>query len=368
MISDPAHHQACLINLNNFHVYCDDYTTTRNGVTLAVIDNGGSAPGSIYTSKGVDSVSGKRYLLVTTPTPTPWVIYSLIGDTNNGLLTFEQLGPEHLASTYAFDTPYGNGNGICEAGESCHSDQHSDTMEDADGQQYMVGVHSVQLGVTANQERRLVYMRFNATGGLMAKQASEAPGGGLTLGWRIWYGGGVDNLLDSHVGCAKAAPYCVVSSEDTVDGIPVSPTATTFGRNAHQGIIAVVHGVNQEVRQIAYSRSPRFSNDTYWAYPRACLSNDGSYVLFDSNLGYPNGSSNENVLTVYTGFGNHPPLSCDLNGDGISNVLDVQIAVTQALGKAPCTNADLTQSGTCGVIDVQRVLNAALGGVCKIGP
>jgi hypothetical protein len=233
----------------------------------------------------------------------------------------------------------------------------------------MVGVHTIQTNPANRLEQRLVYMRFNATGGLMAKQASEATGGGLTVGWLVREGGGVDNFLDQHVGCAKAAPYCVLSAEDTVDGTVISPTATTFpGRNARQGTIAVIRGVSQEVRQIAYSRSPRFSNDAYWAYPRACLSNDGSYVLFDSNLGYPNGSSNENVLTVFTGYGSHPPLSCDLDGNGIINVVDVQIAVTQALGIAPCTNADLTQSGTCGVVDVQRVLDAALGGVCKIGP
>jgi hypothetical protein len=70
---------------------------------------------------------------------------------------------------------------------------------------------------------------------------------------------------------------------------------------------------------------------------------------------------------AYTGYGSAPALSCDLNGDGITNVADAQLALNQVLGKAPCTNADLTQSGTCGVIDVQRVVNASLSGICKIG-
>jgi hypothetical protein len=70
------------------------------------------------------------------------------------------------------------------------------------------------------------------------------------------------------------------------------------------------------------------------------------------------------------------PLSaCDLNGDGVVNPLDVQIAINQSLGKdqggnvVACTTADLNKDGSCNVLDVQRVNNAAVpGGVCKVGP
>ena len=62
------------------------------------------------------------------------------------------------------------------------------------------------------------------------------------------------------------------------------------------------------------------------------------------------------------------PLACDLNGDGVVNNLDVQIAVNQALGISPCTNADLQHSGKCTIVDVQIVINASLGGACVIGP
>jgi hypothetical protein len=58
---------------------------------------------------------------------------------------------------------------------------------------------------------------------------------------------------------------------------------------------------------------------------------------------------------------------CDLNGDGIVNVLDVQLMVSQALGTTACTNR-LDGGATCDVIDVQRVVNAALGGACRQGP
>jgi hypothetical protein len=55
-----------------------------------------------------------------------------------------------------------------------------------------------------------------------------------------------------------------------------------------------------------------------------------------------------------------PPSSCDVNGDGVTNVADVQLEVNMALGISSCTNA----SGTCSVVSVQRVVNAALGGTC----
>jgi hypothetical protein len=67
-----------------------------------------------------------------------------------------------------------------------------------------------------------------------------------------------------------------------------------------------------------------------------------------------------------------PPASpvvnqCDLNGDGAVNVVDVAIAISQALGNTPCGSADLQSNGTCNVIDVQRIVAASLGGKCIVG-
>jgi hypothetical protein len=59
--------------------------------------------------------------------------------------------------------------------------------------------------------------------------------------------------------------------------------------------------------------------------------------------------------------------ACDLNGDGVVNIADVQIAINQALGIIACTNANLIGSGVCNVVDVQRVINASLGGACVTG-
>jgi len=55
--------------------------------------------------------------------------------------------------------------------------------------------------------------------------------------------------------------------------------------------------------------------------------------------------------------------ACDLNQDGVVNILDVQLAVNMALGLAPCT-ANVAGAGVCNTVVIQRVIIADLGGTC----
>ncbi len=57
---------------------------------------------------------------------------------------------------------------------------------------------------------------------------------------------------------------------------------------------------------------------------------------------------------------------CDLNMDGVTNVMDVQLMVNMSLGTIPCT-ANISGAGKCSVVEVQRVVNASLQGVCVTG-
>jgi len=66
------------------------------------------------------------------------------------------------------------------------------------------------------------------------------------------------------------------------------------------------------------------------------------------------------LLPAGTGTAASP---CDIDGDGSTNVLDVQQEVNMALGISACT-ADINKDSFCNIIDVQRVVNAALGGSC----
>lgn len=59
--------------------------------------------------------------------------------------------------------------------------------------------------------------------------------------------------------------------------------------------------------------------------------------------------------------------ACDLDGNGVSNVIDLQLGVNQVLGSISCGAADLDGNGVCNVVDVQRLVNSALGGDCVAG-
>ncbi len=56
--------------------------------------------------------------------------------------------------------------------------------------------------------------------------------------------------------------------------------------------------------------------------------------------------------------------SCDLNNDGVVNIVDVQLAIEAALGNIPCT----AKSGQCNATYITAIINAALGLGCTIGP
>ncbi len=59
--------------------------------------------------------------------------------------------------------------------------------------------------------------------------------------------------------------------------------------------------------------------------------------------------------------------SCDVNGDGATNVVDAQLQINAALGTSACTFQDIDANGRCDVVDVQRVISTALGSTCHVG-
>lgn len=58
--------------------------------------------------------------------------------------------------------------------------------------------------------------------------------------------------------------------------------------------------------------------------------------------------------------------ACDLNADGVVNVLDIQVAINMVVGLTPCT-ANITVAGVCNIVVTQRVTNAVLTGACLTG-
>jgi hypothetical protein len=94
----------------------------------------------------------------------------------------------------------------------------------------------------------------------------------------------------------------------------------------------------------------------YFSGATAATTNPAAAMWFDELI-----VSTQPIATPADNSGTPPPPSpCDVNGDGATNVADVQLEVNMALGISSCTNP----GGTCTVVSVQRVVNAALGGTC----
>lgn len=116
----PNEHQVCIIDLNAVHTYCADYLASHPGSNVGV-----SFLDFVNVARGVDSVTGKRYvLLMANPSIA---VFSV--NQSTGKLDFEFRGPE-LPTDFQGGSS-GNHNGICDPGEYCLSAFHSDTFEDS---------------------------------------------------------------------------------------------------------------------------------------------------------------------------------------------------------------------------------------------
>jgi hypothetical protein len=85
----------------------------------------------------------------------------------------------------------------------------------------------------------------------------------------------------------------------------------------------------------------------------------GAYITGNETIGIGGGSGSPPPPPP------PPPGSrCDVNGNGSTDVIDVQQCVNQVINPTVCSTGDINQDDSCTVVDVQRVVNAALGGQC----
>jgi hypothetical protein len=81
-------------------------------------------------------------------------------------------------------------------------------------------------------------------------------------------------------------------------------------------------------------------------------------------------SSDQNLLGIVNftvqvgGAVTSPNSSCDITGDGVTSVADVQAIINQALGTSPPVTGDLNGDGAVNLVDIQFVINAALNLGC----
>lgn len=268
--------QVCALDLSLVKTYCGTHPTT-------------SSVDFVTMAKGVDRESGKRYVVMVPRSGAAFFLYSVNAAAER--LDLEGRGPENITFVN------GNRNGVCESGETCVNGSHADTMEDSQGLQYLV------VALEGQQPDGLSLFTIQLNKGA-AMGAPPELGGGFKRVLPMFRGGGQDVWPDFHIGCAKAAPYCVISTAYLRDGGSRNPTdQTAFRRTPHLSEIIVMRDNGAEFRRLAQHRSVEFrtaSDPAYWGKTRACISPDGSYVLADSNFGTPDA---QRVIVVDTGFG-----------------------------------------------------------------
>jgi len=272
----PDDKVVCALDLGHMKTYCADYAESQRNLPYGDVD-------FTLVSKGADRISGKRYVMLIAPPAMG--VFSV--DLDKGTLKLEYRGPESP------ERP-GNNDGVCDPGERCYVGSHVDTLEDSAGIQYLVAN-----GETSSPcEVALSTYRLN-TGIDLLKQVEL--GGGrkkvLTL-WRCGRG-----WVDEHVGCAKSAPYCVISTQSEARR---PDDMSEYVPTPHAGEIIVMRENGLEIRRIALTHTVFFTtagSGNYWAAPRAAISNDGSLVTSDSNFGQ---IGKPRVTLIDTGFGVKP--------------------------------------------------------------
>ncbi|HEY1336661.1 MAG TPA: hypothetical protein VGF59_04090 [Bryobacteraceae bacterium] len=284
----PQQSAICALDIRARKTYCGSYDQKTVGIALNASNAG------VMISKGVDRASGKRYVLLNAlPVAT---VFSV--NTDQGRLDFETLGPEIMDWG-------GNGDGRCDPGEKCLRVDHYDTFEDSEGRQWVLGA----LETSVPCEYAIVSFALSRPE-LMGIPVEL--GGGRKRIMPLFHCGGVDQWTDFHIGCSKSTPFCAVSTTYTGFTGQLNPDRTEpINRTAHLSEVMVIRDNGKEVRRLMEHRSVPLAGEeaqSYWTTPRAAISNDGSYILLDSNFGEV---SKNRVVVVETGFGGGRPPSSE---------------------------------------------------------
>jgi hypothetical protein len=304
------------------------------------------------------------------PAVTTQTGYARIAETeyNNGLY----LGADSSGNKYKFIVNSGSGStGSCGASFGCAqggtitSGWHL-IVGTFDGTTAILYVDNAEvasdtLRAPANTSYPLYIGRYDASSGYGWNGFLDE----VRLYSRALSGGEVTALYN-YTGTPPNSTLPVISITAPVANVTVSntvaftATATAAGNLAIGNVQFQLDGTNlgSAVTAVPYSIS--------W---NTTTTSNGTHTLTAIATDTSGNSATSASITVTVGdaSGLAPVLSCDLNGDGVVNSLDVQIAINQALGTASCTNAALQENGVCNVVDVQRVINASLGGACRLG-
>ena len=366
---DTKAKKVCGYDIPRNKLYCASY----DGMTLV------DQPNYILITKGKDRESGKRYVLLMA---NPGLLYTV--NEESGVLEGPLVMPPHIGSSLAALTdwdPEVPCNQI--AGAACMKHGHDDTVEGADGGQYLV------LGAYYSSPNAQGIVAYRISKGKLMSLPVELGGGMHVL---YWYqpGSGVAYPTMNHVGCARSAPYCVISTgRRGYGGVSQGASAAqkitgatnessiritvssdhpyvagdivniggVQGNTAANGVWTVESVIDRQnftiaadgresgkfvagyavvgrghalrrwpyeaeiitfevgkeaplIRRVAMNRTLYYqfedgTNFGYWAIPRACISPDGTKVLYSSNFGIP---TQYRVVVAETGLGREVPM------------------------------------------------------------
>ena len=173
--------------------------------------------------------------------------------------------------------------------------------------------------------------------------------------------------------CSSTATGCVTTGSSTnaqtaqVFDPPVNQYGGCAFNGAGDGACSAVYEASMAIAQVA----DQTNGTTAWNWintnglqasaAATSLASDPKWDILPraaSSTTTSSGSGTTTTTSVSNGN------SCDLNGDGVVNSTDVQLAINQVLGIAACSTADLLHTGQCTVVDVQLIINASMGQGC----
>lgn len=228
-------------------------------------------------SKGFDSETKRLYVILTAL--PGFGVFSVDHELTDFKFDFQ--APEVIQEMKATNKP-NDFDGICETGEECAlGNIHMDTFQDSTGRQFLA---PVEIGWSC--KITFAFFQINKRQNLLVD--AKAGGGRHKLDFNINQCGGTTPWsYADHIGCAKNAPTCVISVE-YLD----SATPNLAGKANFYSELFAVTDLGRDLKRLGQYRSVYYD---YWDSPRPAISNDGKFVLYDSNMGTP-GAKNTFLL------------------------------------------------------------------------
>lgn len=242
----PQEHTLCAVNLIRQRSYCADYSAPHpdSRVGWDFID--------FILTTPTDPATQRQYvLLAASPAVGLWSINEA-----TGVLDYEGRGPERRAVD-GYNNSWGNQDGICDPNEPCLVAYHLDATVLA-GKLWLFTATDMENPC----ERQLQLLPLLPLSRAFQDKRPLLPIALCSTNFE-W--------PEMHFGCSYETGACVVST-------------ATSGQAPYGNQILLLRDASH-ITRLAYTYSKKGPTDTYWWYPRAAISGNGKFIVFDSTWG-----------------------------------------------------------------------------------